>query len=111
MLRLQKVKNKNETKQSLIMISACCIHFRLTATLVTVMLICTKYLPEMNSGPMWNMVIGRHSELCYENWWRNLLYIQNLFGFMNMVKMTATDRSLHAIYHLSYNTFEFKSGD
>jgi len=61
--------------------------FRLTATLVTVMLICAKYLPEMNYGPMWNMVITRHSDLCYKNWWRNLLYIQNLFGFKNMVNI------------------------
>ncbi|XP_026808950.1 nose resistant to fluoxetine protein 6-like [Rhopalosiphum maidis] len=59
-------------------------YIRLTATLVTVMLICAKYLPEMNYGPMWNMVITRHSDLCYKNWWRNLLYIQNLFGFKNM---------------------------
>lgn len=61
--------------------------FRLTATLVTVMLICAKYLPEMNYGPMWNMVITRHSDLCYKNWWRNLLYIQNLFGFKTMVNI------------------------
>lgn len=61
--------------------------FSLTATLVTVMLICTKYLPQMNYGPMWNMVITRHSDLCYKNWWRNLLYIQNLFGFKNMVNI------------------------
>lgn len=59
--------------------------FRLTATLVTVMIICAKYLPQMSYGPMWNMVITRHSDLCYKNWWRNLLYIQNLFGFKNMV--------------------------
>ncbi|VVC32263.1 Nose resistant-to-fluoxetine protein, N-terminal,Acyltransferase 3 [Cinara cedri] len=59
-------------------------YIRLTATLVTVMVICAKYLPEMNYGPMWNMVITRHSDLCYKNWWRNVLYIQNLFGFKNM---------------------------
>jgi len=61
--------------------------FRLTAVLVTVMLICAKFLPQMNYGPMWNMVITRHSDLCYKNWWRNLLYIQNLFGFKNMVNI------------------------
>lgn len=61
--------------------------FSLTATLVTVMLICAKYLPQINYGPMWNMVITRHSDLCYKNWWRNLLYIQNLFGFKNMVNI------------------------
>lgn len=59
-------------------------YIRLTATLVTVMIICAKYLPQMSYGPMWNMVITRHSDLCYKNWWRNLLYIQNLFGFKNM---------------------------
>jgi hypothetical protein len=51
------------------------------------MIICTKYLPGMSYGPMWNMVITRHSDLCYKNWWKNILYVQNLFGFKNMVKV------------------------
>lgn len=58
------------------------------------MFICTKYLPEMNYGPMWNMVVTRHSELCYKNWWKNLLYIQNLFGINSMVKI----QLFHYIY-------------
>lgn len=64
--------------------------FSLTATLVAVMIISAIYLPHMNYGPMWNMVITRHSVLCYKNWWRNLLYIQNLFGFKNMVNNVKT---------------------
>lgn len=34
---------------------------------------------------MWNVYIGRNVELCQKHWWRNLLYIQNLFGMEKMV--------------------------
>lgn len=30
----------------------------------------------LGSGPQWNEIVGTNSELCRENWWKNLLFIQ-----------------------------------
>lgn len=38
----------------------------------------------MGSGPQWNLVVGHHADICKKNWWRNLLFIHNYFGFSNM---------------------------
>lgn len=59
------------------------------------MFICTKYLPEMNNGPMWNMVVKRHSDLCYKSWWKNLLYIHNFLGIENLVKIMNFDNTMY----------------
>lgn len=36
------------------------------------------------SGPQWNLVVGHHADICKKNWWRNLLFIHNYFGFSEM---------------------------
>ncbi|XP_050546637.1 nose resistant to fluoxetine protein 6-like [Daktulosphaira vitifoliae] len=59
-------------------------YVRLTATMAVVITYSTIYLPGMNNGPMWNMVITKPVEICNKNWWKNVLYIQNWFGFENM---------------------------
>ncbi|XP_024082192.1 O-acyltransferase like protein-like isoform X2 [Cimex lectularius] len=57
---------------------------RLTPSLLMIIMISTWILPELNDGPLWNVVITKHSDLCKKYWWRNLLYIHNYFGFENM---------------------------
>ncbi|XP_046985969.1 nose resistant to fluoxetine protein 6-like [Schistocerca americana] len=58
--------------------------FRLVPNLATIILFCTFLLPWMGSGPQWNLVVRHHSDICKKNWWRNLLFIHNYFGFENM---------------------------
>lgn len=39
----------------------------------------------LGSGPLWNTVVKQNAKLCEENWWRNVLFIQNLYPFEEMV--------------------------
>lgn len=55
--------------------------------LAALILFCTYVLPLWGSGPQWNLVVGHHSNICKKNWWRNLLFIHNYFGFSEMVKI------------------------
>lgn len=44
----------------------------------------TYILPLMGDGPQWNSLIGYQVDLCKNNWWQNLFFIQNYFGFENI---------------------------
>ncbi|KAK0172238.1 hypothetical protein PV328_005583 [Microctonus aethiopoides] len=55
--------------------------FRLVPTLIALILFCTYIVPQLGSGPMWNLVINHHAENCKKCWWRNLLFIHNYCGF------------------------------
>lgn len=59
-------------------------YIRLVPSLAALIMFCTFVLPWLGSGPMWNLVIKSHSDICKQHWWRNLLFIHNWFGFENM---------------------------
>lgn len=59
-------------------------YFRIMPSLAFLIIFCTFILPLLSSGPYWNLVVNHHSDLCKQNWWRNLLFIHNWFGFSNM---------------------------
>lgn len=58
--------------------------FRIVPTLGALILFCTFVLPYIAAGPMWNLVVTHHSDICKQYWWRNLMFIHNYFGFKNM---------------------------
>ncbi|XP_030765294.1 nose resistant to fluoxetine protein 6-like [Sitophilus oryzae] len=58
--------------------------YRIVPTFAALIAFCTFILPWLNSGPMWNMVVTHHSNICKKYWWRNLLFIHNYFGFKDM---------------------------
>ncbi|KNC25327.1 hypothetical protein FF38_02523 [Lucilia cuprina] len=47
------------------------------------LLICfqTWILPYLSSGPLWTNIVGQNSRLCDDQWWRNLLSLQNAIDF------------------------------
>uniref|UniRef100_W8BUT3 Nose resistant to fluoxetine protein 6 n=1 Tax=Ceratitis capitata TaxID=7213 RepID=W8BUT3_CERCA len=57
---------------------------RIVPPLAALILFCTFVLPLWGSGPQWNLVVGHHADICKRNWWRNLLFIHNYFGFSEM---------------------------
>ncbi|XP_065364375.1 nose resistant to fluoxetine protein 6 [Calliphora vicina] len=71
----QSIRLKNEYISRLI---------RIVPPLAALILFCTYILPMWGSGPQWNLVVGHHSDICKKNWWRNLLFIHNYFGFSEM---------------------------
>ncbi|KAJ8961100.1 hypothetical protein NQ318_008776 [Aromia moschata] len=58
--------------------------FRILPTFIALIAFCTFILPWLNSGPLWNLVVTHHSNICKKYWWRNLLFIHNYFGFKDM---------------------------
>ncbi|KAK9874774.1 hypothetical protein WA026_005581 [Henosepilachna vigintioctopunctata] len=58
--------------------------FRITPNIVAVILFCTYILPSFDSGPLWPLVVGYHSNLCKKYMWRNFFYIHNYFPFQDM---------------------------
>lgn len=67
-----------------------CVFRRIVPPLAAIILLCTFILPEMGSGPQWNLTVSHHADKCKRNWWRNLLFVHNYFGFENMVSPNLT---------------------
>ncbi|XP_052873828.1 nose resistant to fluoxetine protein 6 [Anopheles cruzii] len=57
---------------------------RIVPPLGALILFCTFVLPFLSDGPLWNLVVTNHGDICKRYWWRNLLFIHNYFGFKNM---------------------------
>nr|XP_049463329.1 nose resistant to fluoxetine protein 6 isoform X3 [Anopheles coluzzii]XP_049463331.1 nose resistant to fluoxetine protein 6 isoform X4 [Anopheles coluzzii]XP_049463336.1 nose resistant to fluoxetine protein 6 isoform X6 [Anopheles coluzzii]XP_049463339.1 nose resistant to fluoxetine protein 6 isoform X7 [Anopheles coluzzii] len=57
---------------------------RIAPPLGALILICTFVLPFLGTGPLWNLVVTNHGDICKQYWWRNMLFIHNYFGFKNM---------------------------
>lgn len=64
-------------------------YLRIVPSIIFLILFCTFILPLLGSGPMWNLVVTSHSEICKKHWWRNLLFVQNWFGY-NSICLTNT---------------------
>ena len=54
------------------------ILYRLTPTLGCLMLIFSSLILHVGQGPNW-ILIDEQVQGCTENWWKNLLYINNMF--------------------------------
>ena len=54
------------------------ITYRLTPTLGCLMLIFSSLILHVGQGPNW-ILIDEQVQGCTENWWKNLLYINNMF--------------------------------
>jgi len=64
-------------------------YFRIIPSVIFLILFCTFVLPLLGSGPMWNLVVTSHAEICKKYWWRNMLFVQNWFGY-NSICLTNT---------------------
>lgn len=58
---------------------------RIVPTFGALILFCTYILPNLGTGPQWNLVVTQHATKCKQYWWRNLLFIHNYYGFEEMV--------------------------
>jgi hypothetical protein len=53
----------------------------------------TSLLPKIGSGPLWKVTVVPESEFCLENWWTNLLYVNNYVHVDRSVRHTTDDDS------------------
>ncbi|XP_017783226.1 PREDICTED: uncharacterized protein LOC108567335 [Nicrophorus vespilloides] len=58
--------------------------FRILPSLIVTIIFCTEILPNLSSGPYKPMLVGHHANLCRKFWWRNVLFINNLYPFEEM---------------------------
>ncbi|CAG9824968.1 unnamed protein product [Phaedon cochleariae] len=58
--------------------------FRIVPAFAALIAFCTFLLPWIDAGPLWHQVVTQHSDICKKNWWRNLLFVHNYFGFEDM---------------------------
>lgn len=61
-------------------------YLRLVLPLSVVLLFYAFVWEHLGTGPQWSSVVEKNADLCKENMWRNLLFIQNLYPFENMVR-------------------------
>lgn len=59
-------------------------YLRFMPPVAALIIFATFILPMLGNGPQWNMIITYQSDLCKQHWWRNILLIQNWFGFENI---------------------------
>ncbi|KAJ8668278.1 hypothetical protein QAD02_009941 [Eretmocerus hayati] len=59
-------------------------YMRLTPALLAVVFWYAFVMEHTGSGPQWNSVVKANADICKENSWINLLYVQNFFPFEEM---------------------------
>lgn len=76
-------------------------YLRLIPTVTALILFVIYILPQLNSGPLWPMLIDYNAEVCKKTSWRNFLMFQNLMNFEEICMMhthhIATDFQLSMI--------------
>lgn len=52
-------------------------YIRLTPPYAVMILITAKLFPYFGNGPMWHSIVHSSSQVCKDNWWQGLIYLQN----------------------------------
>lgn len=60
-------------------------YLRLTPALIVVIAFHCTWLVHMGRGPFWDHMVGVEYRRCRQNWWTNLLYINNYVNKEEMV--------------------------
>ena len=59
---------------------------RLLPSLLVVLLFYAWIWEHTGNGPQWNAVVTKNADICKENMWKNVFFIQNFFPFEEMVR-------------------------
>lgn len=77
------------------------LSFRIFPPVLAMIIFNTYILPLLGSGPLFPSIITYQIDLCENYWWRNVLFIQNFFGFENIClthsHYVATDSQLFVV--------------
>lgn len=72
-------------------------YIRLTPMLGFVMLFVLSIIKVFGNGPLWPMYLKIAAINCEENWWQNLLYIQNYAGNKHIVSFSSPENQQNII--------------
>jgi len=53
---------------------------------LAIFILLTTLIPLLGSGPVWDQKLMPFINNCYNNWWQNLIYLQNMIDVKNTVK-------------------------
>lgn len=67
-------------------------YFRLVVPLAIVLLFYAYVWEHLGVGPQWSVVVDKNADLCKQNLWRNLFFVQNFYPFEDMVRSTRSQR-------------------
>lgn len=62
-------------------------YLRLVPQLAIVLLFYAYIWDHLGTGPQWSAVVSKNAELCQTNFWKNLLFIQNVYPLEDMVRI------------------------
>jgi hypothetical protein len=62
------------------------------------------WLVRLSRGPFWDQIVGEEYRSCRENWWTNLLYINNYVNRKRMVIIQLNNSTL-LLYDDYYSAF------
>lgn len=62
-------------------------YIRLTPAYAIVILVNATFVYRLSSGPYWEQLVGSERQRCRENWWTNVLYINNQVHWKDMVSL------------------------
>lgn len=63
-----------------------CFVSRLTPPLAVMVLVQLSLIDHLGTGPLWDTTNNLLTEMCDENWWSALLYVQNYVSGNRMVR-------------------------
>ncbi|KAK5647502.1 hypothetical protein RI129_002394 [Pyrocoelia pectoralis] len=76
-------EKEKKVKISYIILAFVHRYIRLTPCLALVLAFNTTWLYHIGSGPFWDKIVGDEYRNCRNNWWLNLLYINNYVDFQH----------------------------
>ena len=87
------------------------MYFRLTPPYMLLLMVGTVLVPFFNNGPMWADGDNPTMTCCRDNWWTNLLYINNYVKTDKMVgrlepQFRATDNLKNLKYSNMFSYFQ-----
>ncbi|XP_044728551.1 nose resistant to fluoxetine protein 6-like, partial [Chrysoperla carnea] len=71
------LKQYSKTKKLNLILIIILRYFRLTPLYAISIFFFATLLSKMGDGPMWHVIVDGEKQFCRENWWTNLLYINN----------------------------------
>ena len=58
---------------------------RLTPAYAVMVALEASWFSHLGNGPMWNRLVGTETENCRQNWWINLIYLNNYINLSKTV--------------------------
>ena len=77
-------------------------YLRLVVPLAIVLLFYAFVWEHLGTGPQWSAVVDKNADICKQNMWKNLFFVQNLFPFEDMVRSILINQFFHLLHEIIF---------